>query len=199
MGGPWLFRVRVSGPMSGIVDFVDRVGEESAGLFAVQSAASLRLKDSLDLAGRAIHFLGGAIWLGGLTMLALLSLRDNAPAALPASPRTVALWQTGGLALLLLTGVYNLFVNTPTGRLTTLDDLQDALAQPYGVPYAGLLLYKLGAFLVLLGLEVWALRRWRDLPALTWVRLNVALGLLIVLLGGALSYLHISIHSRPGF
>ena len=62
-----------------------------------------------------------------------------------------------------------------------------------------MLLYKLGVFLVLLGLGMWALWRRRDLPALTWLRINVALGLLILIIGGALSYLHISMHSRPGF
>lgn len=199
MGGPWLFRVRVSGPVTGIVDFVDRVGEGGSGLFAASSDAPLRLQDSLDLVGRGVHFLGAAVWLGGLAMLAVLSVGGIASSRLRASPRTVVLWHTGGLALLLFTGVYNLLYSTPTGRLLTLDDLRDMLAQPYGVPYAGLLLYKLGAFVVLVGLGLWALWRWRDLPALTWVRLNVALGLLILLLGGALAYLHIFIHSRPGF
>jgi hypothetical protein len=199
MAGPWLFRIKVSGPVTGVVDFVDRVGEGSAGLFSAPSEPSLRLRDSLNLAARGLHFLGAAIWLGGLAMLAVLSVRGGASSGLPASPRTVFLWQVSGLALLLLTGAYNLFYNTPLGRLITLDDLRDILVQPSGLPYAGLLLFKLGAFLLLLGVGGWALWRWRHLPALTWVRLNVALGLLILIIGGALSYLHISIHSRPGF
>ncbi len=199
MAGPWLFRIKVSGPVTGVVDFVDRVGEGAAGLFSAPSEPSLRLQDSLNLAGRGLHFLGAAIWLGGLAMLAFLSVRGGGSPVLKASPRTLFLWQVGGIALLLLTGVYNLFYNTPLGRLITIDDLQVMLIQPYGSSYAGLLLFKLGAFLLLLGTGVWALWRWRDLPAVTWVQLNVVLGLLILIIGGAMSYLHISIHSRPGF
>lgn len=199
MAGPWLFRIKVSGPVTGVVDFVDRVGEGSAGLFSAPPQTSLRLRDSLDLAGRGLHFLGAAIWLGGLAMLVVLSVRGGVSSALRASPRTLFLWQVGGIVLLFLTGVYNLFYNTPLGRLITIDDLQNMLVQPYGFPYAGLLLFKLGAFLLLLGTGIWALWRWRDLPAVTWIQLNVALGLLLLIIGGALSYLHISIHSRPGF
>ncbi|MBI3029931.1 MAG: FixH family protein [Candidatus Rokubacteria bacterium] len=199
MAGPWQFRIRVSGPVTGVVDFVDQVGEASTALFSASSGTALRLRDSLDLAGRGLHFLGAAVWLGGLAMLAVLSVGESASSRLRASPRPVVLWHTAGLALLLLTGVYNLLYSTPTGRLLTLGDLRDILAQPYGVPYAGLLLYKLGAFVVLAGLGLWALGRWRELPALTWLRLNLALGLLILVLGGALGALHIFIHSRPGF
>ncbi|HLC40191.1 MAG TPA: hypothetical protein VJO34_01030 [Methylomirabilota bacterium] len=199
MAGAWLFRVKVSGPVTGVVDFVDRVGKEGTGLFSTPSETSLRLQDSLNLAGRGIHFLGAAIWLGGLVMLAIQTVGRSTPLGLLASPKSVFVWQTVGLALLFLTGAYNLFFNTPPGRLITIDDLEWMVAQPFGVLYTGLLLYKLGTFLLLLGLGVWALRRWRDLPTLTWVRLNMALGFVIVAIGGALSYLHISIHSRPGF
>lgn len=156
MAGPWLFRIKVSGPVIGVVDFVDRVGEGSAGLFSAPPQTSLRLRDSLDLAGRGLHFLGAAIWLGGLAMLAVLSVRGGVSSALRASPRTLFLWQVGGIVLLFLTGVYNLFYNTPLGRLITIDDLQNMLVQPYGFPYAGLLLFKLGAFLLLLGTGIWA-------------------------------------------
>ena len=46
-------------------------------------------------------------------------------------------WQTVGLALLFLTGAYNLFFNTPPGRLITIDDLEWMVAQPFGVGMGG--------------------------------------------------------------
>ena len=196
MAGPWAFRIKVSGPVTGVVDFVDRVGEASARLFAPPTESRFRFENAVNLSGRALHLLGAAVWIGGLAMLSVLSVRANAFKGLAAPSRLLGIWQAGGLGLLFLTGVYNLFVNTPPGRLVTPDDLQEMIGRPYGPAYVGLLLFKLGCFLLLVGIGIWGFFRRENLPALTWVRMNVALGLLILMVGGALSYLHILVHGH---
>ena len=196
MAGPWAFRIKVSGSVAGVVDFVDRVGEASARLFSPPTESAFRFENVLNLSGRALHLLGAAVWIGGLAMLAVLSVRATAFKGLAAPSRILWIWQVGGLGLLLLTGVYNLFVNPPPGRLITPEDVQGMLGRPYGLAYVGLLLFKLGCFLLLVGIGVWGVLRRENLPALTWVRMNVALGLLILVVGGALSYLHILVHGH---
>jgi hypothetical protein len=198
MSGGWIFRIKVTGPVVGIVDFLDQVGEKRTfGLLPV-GGAGFRLRDTFNLAGRGLHLVGAAIWVGGLAFLSLLVART--PASVGAESSSVAprwllgLWHGGGLALILATGIYNLFFNTPPGRMVTVSDIQGMLVRPYGLPYTALLLFKLTCFVGLLGLGVWGMVR-RPASRL-WMALTVALGLVILAIGSALSYLHILIHGH---
>lgn len=199
MAGQWIFRVKVTGPVVGIVDFLDQVGEERTFGLLPAGAARFGLRDTFNLAGRGLHLVVAAIWLGGLAFLSLLVAR--APDSAGTEPSPVApgwvlgLWHGGGLALLLMTGIYNLFFNTPPGRMVTVGDLQGMLIRPYGLLYTALLLFKLACFAGLLGLVMWGMVK-RPASRL-WMALTVALGLVILAAGSALTYFHILVHGHP--
>src|SRR3990172_5530687 len=68
MAGPWAFRIKVSGSVAGVVDFVDRVGEASARLFSPPTESAFRFENVLNLSGRALHLLWAPVWIGGLAL-----------------------------------------------------------------------------------------------------------------------------------
>ncbi len=197
MPGPWILRIRVSGPVTGIVDVLEQVGGRSTGALPLDGGSVFTRRDVLNLLARGLHLLAGAIWIGGLTFLSALSLRRSEP-ALPVERVSGLLlgWNGLGLLLLLLTGVYNLLFNTPPGRLITPDDLREMLEGPYGKPYIGLLIFKLSCFGALLALAVFSLVRGRVAATPLWLRLNLVFGLFALAAGAALGYLHILSHGH---
>ncbi|MBI1892970.1 MAG: FixH family protein [Candidatus Rokubacteria bacterium] len=197
MPGPWILRIQVSGPVTGIVDILEQVGRTPPGSLPLGGASVFTRRNVLNLSARGIHLLGAAIWIGGLAFLSVLSLRRSEPALPLENVSWILLgWNGLGLIVLLLTGVYNLLFNTPPGRLITPDDLREMLEGPYGKPYVALLIFKLSCFGALLSLAVVSLLRGRGAVTSGWLRINVALGLLALAAGGVLGYLHILTHGH---
>jgi len=197
MPGPWILRIQVSGPVTGIVDILEQVGRNPAGSLPLGGASVFTRRDVLNLSARGIHLLGAAIWIGGLAFLSVLSFRRSEPALPLENVSWILLgWNGLGLIVLLLTGVYNLLFNTPPGRLITPDDLREMLEGPYGKSYVALLIFKLSCFGALLSLAVVSLLRGRGAVTSGWLRINVVLGLLALAAGAALGYLHILSHGH---
>jgi hypothetical protein len=198
MAGDWIFRVKVTGPVVGTVDFLDQIGEGRTFGLLPAGGARFSSREALNLAGRGLHLVGAAIWIGGLAFLSLLVARARASVGAESSvaPRwLLGLWNGGGLALLLLTGIYNLFFNAPPGRMVTAGDISGMLARPYGFQYTALLFFKLACFALLLVLGIWGMVK-RPASRL-WMALTVALGLVVLAAGSALTYLHILSHGHP--
>ena len=197
MAGQWILRIRVSGPVVGIVDVLEQVGGRRSGSLPFGQGSVFTRRDVVNLSARGIHLLGAAIWIGGLAFLSVLSLRRSEPVLSVERVSGMLLgWNGLGVVLLLLTGVYNLLFNTPPGRLLTLDDLREMLEGPYGKPYVTLLAFKLSCFGGLLALAVFSLVRGRSAATPFWLRLNLVLGLLALAAAGVLGYLHILSHGH---
>lgn len=196
MAGDWIFRIKVTGPVVGTVDFLDQIGEGRTFGLLPAGGARFSFRDALNLAARGLHLVVAAIWIGGLAVFSLLVGRAPLSGSPPAaSGRLLGLWNGGGLSLLLLTGIYNLFFNAPPGRMVTAGDISGMLARPYGLQYTALLFFKLACFALLLGLGIWGMVK-RPASRL-WMALTVAPGLVVLASGSALTYFHILTHGHP--
>jgi copper transport protein len=158
-------------------------------LFAAASLAlsgatghSAALSPAWAIPGKAVHLLAGAVWLGGVLYLATFDSRDR-----PAFTRTAlrvsnaALWS---VIVVAFSGVVQTRLFVPS--------LMSILHSPYGA----LVLAKVAGLLVLVAFG--ALHRYRALPSLekgsstggmaTTLRAELAIMLVVILLGGLLAY-----------
>ncbi|MGH7378928.1 MAG: hypothetical protein ACREJ7_01590 [Candidatus Methylomirabilales bacterium] len=206
--GRWVLRVRVDGPAQGTVEWLENLGRT---VVAPGPRAS-----PMDLAVRGLHLTAAAFWLGGLGHLAALMVsRRRAMARGEAGDFSVS-WPVfpralfgSALAVLLVTGLYNVRFGTPLGDAGSWLGLLTLMDMPLGPDYLVVLLVKVGLAVLAFLLMLPALRARAPFGSAhggtpdpspagwnpRWLWLSLATALAIFVLVGILNALHVWMES----